>query len=70
MDLVTILKTYDQSEADLIASRLEAAGILVHVASRASAGAMGSPITVGGFQIQVAADKAEEARALIDDCKQ
>lgn len=66
MDLVTVFQTFTPAEAQLVCSRLEAAAIPATVVHEASALSMeGYSMATGGVLVQVAADHAEEARALI-----
>ncbi|MHB1308351.1 MAG: putative signal transducing protein [Limisphaerales bacterium] len=61
---VTIFQTLDPTEADLTRSRLEAAGFEVFL-THESAPLYLSPITSGTIQVQVLADQAADALALI-----
>jgi hypothetical protein len=63
MDFVTIYSTLNVADAELIRSRLESANFVVNVKNEDAA--LGIE-TSGGILLQVPADKAEEARALID----
>ena len=63
MELVTVFQTFNQGEAQLITSRLEAAGFPVHLAQEISA-STGYP-TSNGILVQVPDDQATDARALI-----
>jgi hypothetical protein len=66
MELVTVLRTFSSAEAQLVRSRLEAAGFAAEVTHELSALSMeGYSMTTGGIRVQVPADQAEEARALI-----
>ncbi len=66
MELVTVFRTFSPAEAQLIRSRLEAAGFLAEVTHELSAlSTDGYSMTTGGVQVQVPADQAENARALI-----
>jgi hypothetical protein len=66
MELVTVFRAFSPAEAQLVSSRLEAAGFAVHVAHELSALAMdGYSMSTGGILVQVPADRAEEAAALI-----
>lgn len=67
MQLVTIFNSFNPGEAQLIRSRLEAAGFLAQVAHELSALSMdGYSMAAGGIRVQVPADQAEDARALIE----
>lgn len=66
MKLVTVHRTFNPAEADLIRSRLEAAGFqatLVH--DYAALNLEGYALTAGGVLIQVPEDQAEEAGQLL-----
>jgi hypothetical protein len=67
MELVTVFRTFNPAEAQLIRSRLEAADLQVNVAHELSALSMdGYSLATGGIQVQVPADQVEDARALIE----
>ncbi len=66
MKLVTIHRSFNPAEADLIRSRLEAAEFQVFVAhAGASLALEGYALTAGGILVQVPEDQAEEAMALL-----
>ena len=66
MKLVTAFQTFNPAEAQLIRSRLEAAGFQAHVAHELSALSMeGYSMSTGGVLVQVPDDQVEDARALI-----
>jgi hypothetical protein len=66
MELVTVFQTFSPGEAQLIRSRLEAAGFQAEVTHELSALSMeGYSMTTGGVRVEVPADQAEEARLLI-----
>ena len=66
MDLVTVFRSFSPGEAQLIRSRLEAAGFNAEVIHELSALSMdGYSMATGGVGVQVPADQAEEARALL-----
>ncbi len=66
MQLATVFQTFSPAEAQLIRSRLEAAGFQAHVTHElASLSTEGYAMTIGGVLVQVPEDRAEEARALI-----
>ncbi len=68
MTWVTVYTAFSPADAQLIHSRLEAAGFLVNVAGELSALSMdGYAMAAGGIRVQVPSDMAEEARALIED---
>ena len=66
MKLVTIHRSFNPAEADLIRSRLEAAQFQVFVAHADAALSLeGYALTAGGILVQVPEDQAEEAMALL-----
>lgn len=68
MTWVTVYTTFSPADAQLVRSRLEAAGFEVEVAGELSALSMdGYSMATGGVRVQVIDDKADEARALIAD---
>lgn len=70
MQLVTVFTTFNPGEAQLVRSRLEAAGFLAQVAHELSALSMeGYSMAAGGVRVQVPSDQADEARAFIAGSK-
>ena len=65
MEMVTVARYFNQASADEAAACLEAAGLAVLRHSEFSALAEGYPAIVGGIRIQVPADQADDARALL-----
>jgi hypothetical protein len=66
MAMVTVLNTFNPAEAQLIRSLLEAEGLQPEIKNELSALSMdGYAMAIGGVEVQVPADEAEEARALI-----
>jgi hypothetical protein len=66
MKLVTILRTFNPAEAQLIRSRLEAAEIPAIVTHETAAlTTEGYSMATGGVLVQVADDRADEATALL-----
>lgn len=66
MELVTIFRTFSSGEAQLVRSRLEAAGFTADVTHELSALSMeGYSMATGGIRVQVPAEQADAARALI-----
>lgn len=66
MELVTIFNTFNPAEAQLVRSRLEAAGLPANVAHETAAlSTDGYGMAVGGIKVQVTKDRVEEARALL-----
>jgi hypothetical protein len=67
METVTVLRTFNPAEADLISSMLNAAGLHSEVIHATAALTMdGYALTAGGVLVQVPENEAEEARQLID----
>ena len=67
MELVTIFNSFNSADAQLIRSRLDAAGFQAEVLHELSAlTTEGYSLTTGGIKVQVPADQAEDARALLD----
>lgn len=66
MQLVTVFQTFNPAEAELIRSRLDAAGFLAQVMHGLSALSIdGYSMAAGGILVQVPDDVAEDAKALI-----
>ena len=66
MAWVTVHLTFSSGDAQLVRSRLEAAGMLVNVVGELAALSMdGYAMATGGIQVQVPAELAEEARAIL-----
>lgn len=65
MEMVTVLRTFDIAEADLVCSMLSAAGLHAEVIHANAAAMVGYTITVGGVLVQVPESEADEARQLI-----
>ncbi len=66
MELVTVFRTFNPAEAQLIASRLEAAGFPVHLDHELAAFSMdGYSMATGGVLVQVPDDQAKDARELV-----
>ena len=66
MPLVTVFRASNPGEAELIRSRLDAAGLHAGVAGELTAvGMEGYASSTGGILVQVPDDEAEEARAII-----
>ncbi len=67
MDNVTIYKAFSPMDAQLIRSRLEAAGFHPFVADEATAmNTEGYSMAIGGIRVQVPDTEAVEARAFLD----
>ena len=68
MDLVTVFTAFNSAEAQLIRSRLEAAGLRAFVQDELSALSMdGYALAAGGIKVQVPDVDAELALELIRD---
>lgn len=69
MEWVTLTKPFSIAEADLIRSRLEAAGFTVTLRNVAAALAMeGYSMATGGIWVQVPSAEETEARQLLEAC--
>ena len=69
--LVTVYRALNPADAQLIRSRLDAAGIAAEVAHELSSLSMeGYALAAGGIRVQVRAEDAAEARALIEAADQ
>lgn len=67
MAFVTVFRAFNPAEAQLVQSRLDAAGFLVNVANEISSLCMdGYSLAAGGVLVQVPEDQADDARALIE----
>ena len=66
MSLVTIFKAFNPADAQLVRSRLEAAGFQAIVADELAALSMdGYAMAIGGIRVQVPGEEAEEANAFL-----
>jgi hypothetical protein len=65
MNLETVFRTYNEPDALIVRSRLEAADIEAYIAHDLACSAVGGTIPAGGLLVQVPEDQAEDARALI-----
>lgn len=66
MDLVTVFSTFSVAEAQLVCSRLEAAGFTAKVTHELAALSMeGYSMATGGVRVEVPAEEAVDARELI-----
>jgi len=66
MNLVTVFTSFSPAEAQLMRSRLEAAGFQAFVKNELSALSMdGYAMAVGGVQVQVPEDAAADAQELL-----
>ncbi len=66
MEPTTIFKAFNPADAQLVRSRLEAAGFHAIVAHELSALSLdGYSMAVGGIRVQVPADEAEEAKQFL-----
>ncbi len=68
MKLVTVHTAFNPGDAELVRSRLEAAEFDVRVKNEIAATSIeGYGLTVGGIQVQVPEDQADDARELLAD---
>jgi flagellar biosynthesis/type III secretory pathway M-ring protein FliF/YscJ len=65
MDFVTVSRAVSPAEADLVRSRLEANGFVVNLKDENDAVSFGFGLPIGGVQVQVPEDQAENARGLL-----
>jgi hypothetical protein len=71
MKMITVYRTFSIAEAQVVRSRLEAAGFHPEVANEiASVSIDGYTQAAGGVQIQMPEPEAVAARQLIDDSQQ
>jgi hypothetical protein len=61
MDFSTVYRSFNEADAMMVQSRLEAAGFEAHIVNDIAAATTAAPITTGGVWVQVSADRAEEA---------
>lgn len=67
MRLVAIFRTFNPAEAQLVRSRLEAAGFAAQVTHELSALSLeGYALAAGGIRVEVPEESAADARALIE----
>lgn len=67
MQLVTVFQTFNPAEAQLVRSRLDAAGFPAQVTHELSALSLeGYSQAAGGILVQVPDARAEEAKAFLD----
>ena len=67
MELVTVFRSFSPAEAQLVRSRLDAAGIPAEVMHELSGLSIdGYAMAAGGVRVQVPEDRADEDRALLD----
>jgi hypothetical protein len=67
MDFTTVFTTFSPVEAQLIRSRLDAAGFEADVHNELAAlSTEGYSMTTGGIKVVVPSDQATDARALLD----
>jgi len=66
MDFVTVFKSFNAAEANLVAAQLESAGFEPTVINELSTLTLGSPITSGAIRVQVPEAQSADARELID----
>jgi hypothetical protein len=71
MQLVTVFRSFSPAEAQLIRSRLDAAGIPAEVVNELAALSLdGYSMAAGGIRVQVPDNYAAEATALIDSANE
>ena len=66
MKLVTLCTNFNLAEAEMIRSRLEAAGFHPFVANESSAGWWGGISTAAQTRVEVPESEAAEAKAFLD----
>ena len=66
MDFVTVFKSFNSAEANLIAAQLESAGFEPTVINELSTLTLGSPIAAGAISVQVPEAQSADARELIN----
>jgi hypothetical protein len=66
MEIVTIYRAFNLADAELVRSRLEAAGFHPFVADEMAAGNLPLISAGGGIRVQVPDTEAAEARAFLD----
>lgn len=65
-EFVTVFTSFNPAEADLVASRLAAAGLKPEVFNQLSALSMeGYSLATGGIQVKVPTAQGEEAKAIL-----
>ncbi|MEN9678150.1 MAG: hypothetical protein RIS76_4046 [Verrucomicrobiota bacterium] len=70
MEWVPVSKLFNPAEADMLRSRLEAAGFTVSLKNMGAALAIeGYSMAAGGIWVQVPMAEASEAQALVDACR-
>jgi hypothetical protein len=70
MDFVTVYTAFNPAQAQLMRSRLEAPDFFVTIKNECSAlGKDGYGMAVGGIQVQVPEDQAEDALDLVRSCE-
>jgi hypothetical protein len=66
MKLVTVFRTFNPAEAELVRSRLDAAGFDTNLKHDLAALSMdGYALAAGGILVEVPEDQAEDAKALL-----
>lgn len=66
MNLITISRELNLTEADLKFARLEGAGFHPFIKDASSATYLGTAIATGGYQLQVPESEAAEAREFLN----
>jgi hypothetical protein len=68
MNLVTVFRSFNDAEARVVHTTLEAAGLDASVENEAMGSALG--VTTGGVRVCVPEEQAQEALALVADIQQ
>lgn len=66
MDFVTVFRSLNAAEADLVRTQLEAAGFEANIATEFATLELAPPTTAGGIRVQVPTGQAKDAQALLD----
>lgn len=64
MEMVTVFNTFNPAEAQMMLSRLKAAGFEAEIKDELSA--LNYNVASGGAKVQVRSDQADEARAFLN----
>jgi hypothetical protein len=71
MNLITVYRTFSIAEAQVVRSRLDAAGLHPEIANEVAAVSIdGYTQAAGGVQVQMPEEEAQAARELIDASQQ
>ena len=67
MGPITVFLSFNMADADLVRSRLEAAGFMAAIIhDTAALGVEGYTMAAGGVKVQVPEEQAQDARAFIE----